>query len=400
MAWRDLWRLATGALLAHRLRSALTMLGIVIAVASVTLLTSLGEGARQYILSEVSQFGTNLLEVHRGKITTSGIAGAVGSTVRKLTIDDSEALRRVPGVVKVLPVAFGSARVQAGERGRDVFVYGVTAEVPAVWRFPVGQGRFLPGGDPRRQSPVAVLGPRLKREIFGGSNALGEHVRIGGRRFRVIGVLQSKGQFLGFDLDDAAYIPVASAQSLFHRDDLMEIDVLFSGSARPEDVKEGVRRALMARHGGEEDFTVRTQTEMLSVLDRILRVVGLAVGGIGGISLLVGAIGILTMMWISVHERTAEVGLAKAIGATPNQILRLFLLEAGLLSLAGGALGVASAMALTGLLRLAVPGLPLRPSAPFVAAALAVSLFVGLASGVLPARRAASLDPLESLRAE
>ncbi len=396
----ELVRLAWGAVTAHRLRSALTVLGIVIGIASVILLTSLGEGTRRYILSEFSQFGTNLIAIHKGRTTTSGVPGAIGGTIRKLTIDDAEALRRVHGIERLVPVMFGSARVEAGERGRNVIIYGVTSDVPEVWRFRVRQGRFLPPGDPRRGAPLAVLGPRLKRELFGEANPLGEHVRIGGARFLVIGVMEPKGEFLGFDMDDTAYVPVQSAQALFHRDELTEIDVLFSREVPVERVKEGIRRALTDRHGGEEDFTITTQTEMLDVLGRVLSIVSLAVGGIGAISLVVGAIGILTMMWISVGERTAEIGLVRALGATRRQVLRLFLLEAALLSVAGGAIGVAGGLAVGWLVRSAVPGLPFHTTLAFVLAALGASLFVGLASGVLPARRAAELDPLEALRAE
>jgi putative ABC transport system permease protein len=240
----------------------------------------------------------------------------------------------------------------------------------------------------------------LKRELFGEASALGRHVRIGGRRFAVIGVMEPKGQFLGFDMDDRAYIPVASAQSLFHRDELTEIHILFSGRVPLSEVKANVRRVLLERHDGEEDFTITTQTEMLDVLDRILSAVTYAVAGIAGVSLLVGAIGILTMMWISVGERTSEIGLARAIGAGRPQILRLFLLEATLLSLLGGLLGVAVGIGTGSAIRWLLPRFPFQTRPGFVVMALAVSLVVGVASGALPARRAASLDPLEALRAE
>jgi putative ABC transport system permease protein len=279
-------------------------------------------------------------------------------------------------------------------------VYGVTSDVPEVWRFGVSQGRFLPPGDPARASPFAVLGPKVKRELFGDGNALGEHVKIGGRRFNVIGVMASKGQVFGFDMDDTAYVAVASAQTLFNTEELHEIDVLFSPGASGDAVKERIRQVLMRRHGGEEDFTVTTQTEALDVLNRVLSVVTAAVAGIGAISLLVGAIGILTMMWIAIGERTAEIGLLKSIGATRVQIARLFLLEACLLSLAGGIFGVASGIALGALIGAAVPAVAVHTAPGFVAAALLVSLAVGLASGVLPARRASRLDPIQSLMAE
>ena len=247
---------------------------------------------------------------------------------------------------------------------------------------------------------MAVLGPTLKRELFGERNSLGEHVRIAGQRFLVIGVMDAKGQFLGIDIDDAAYIPVALAMPMFNRQDLQEIDVLVNNASVTDSVVVAMRRTLMDRHNGDEDFTITTQNEMLDTLGRIIGIISLAVGGIGGISLLVGAIGILTMMWISVSERTAEIGLIKAIGATPRQILWLYLSEAALLSTGGGVLGLVSGMGLAQLLHLLVPALPVRTPPEYVALAMGVSLTVGLVSGILPARRAAALDPIEALAAE
>ena len=400
MSQLELLRLAFGAVLGHRLRSALTMLGILIGIASVILLTSIGEGTRRYVMAELLQFGTDVIFIRAGRITTSGPPTTILSTVRKLSIEDAEALRRVAGVLRSVPLFVGNARVEARGRGRSVFVIGVTADAPQAWKVSVGLGRFLPASDPRRGAPITVLGPRTKQELFGEANALGEHVRIGGQRFLVVGVMAPKGTVLGLDLDDRAYIPVATAQQLFNRDELTEIHVQFATSAGVASVSDGITKALMARHRGEEDFTLISQTDMLGVFERILGIVSVGVTAIGGISLVVGAIGILTMMWISVNERTAEIGVARALGATPNQVLRLFLIEASLLSLAGGALGVATGMCVARALQLALPGLPVHTRPGYVAASLAMSLAVGLVSGVLPARRAAALDPVEALRAE
>jgi putative ABC transport system permease protein len=397
---RDLIRLAFGAVLSHRLRSALSMLGVAIGIASVILLTSIGEGTRRYMVGMFTQFGTNLMGINPGKSETSGIPGMFGGTTHKLTIDDAQALARLPGVERAMPVAFGTAQVEGNGRGRSVFVYGVTPEAPKVWQYGVRQGTFWPESDPHRGSQLTVLGPRLKRELFGEANALGQFVRIAGTRFRVIGIMAPKGQFLGFDIDDSAYVPVASAMKIFNLSELNEIDIVYSHAGLAEQVESEVRRLLTERHGGEEDFTVTTQSAMLAVFDNVMNIVTASVGAIAGISLLVGAIGILTMMWIAVGERTAEIGLARAIGATRRQIHLLFLLEAAALATAGGALGVLAGLGLAALLRLAVPGLPVHTPVLFVLIAVAVSVSTGLLSGLLPARRAAALDPIEALRAE
>jgi putative ABC transport system permease protein len=300
----------------------------------------------------------------------------------------------------MVPIAMGAAPVKYGEKERNVFVYGTTADAPEAWRMAVRVGRFLPPGDPRRGSAVAVLGPTLKRELFGESNPLGEHVRIAGQRFLVVGLMEPKGQFLGIDIDDAIYIPVAQAMTLFNLNELQEVDVLIANSSVIDSVAARMKRLLIERHNGEEDFTITTQTGMLETLDRIIRIVSMAVVGIAGISLLVGAIGILTMMWISVNERTSEIGLAKALGATPHQILLLYLSEAVVLSGAGGILGLATGMGLAGLIHVAVPALPAQTPLVYVGLAVGVSLTVGLLSGILPARRAAAMDPVEALAAE
>ncbi|MGE0710621.1 MAG: ABC transporter permease [Planctomycetota bacterium] len=400
MTAADLLAFCGGAVWAHRLRSALSALGIAIGIAAVTLLTGIGEGTRRYVLKEFMQFGTNILAINPGKTETTGLPGVVGGTTHPLTIEDALALERVPGVADVMPFAVGQARVEAGNLGRSVYVYGVTASMPALWRFEVRLGSFVPPGDPRRGAAVAVLGPTLARELFKDQSALGEFVRVGGTRLRVIGVLSSKGRVLGLDMDDAVYVPVATAMRLFNQDELQEIDVTFVHEGMVDAVVGGIERRLAERHRGEVDFTITTQTSMLEVLGKVMRVITAAMGAIGGISLLVGAIGILTTMWIAVGERTQEIGLLRSLGATGRQVLLLFLGESVILSLLGGLAGLAIGAGLALVLRLVLPGLPLTIAPGFVLAAVGVSVATGLLAGVLPARRASRLDPIEALRTE
>jgi putative ABC transport system permease protein len=397
---RDLVRLAFGALRAHRLRSFLSMLGIAIGVATVILLTSIGEGTRVYILSQFTQFGTNILAVNPGKAKTLGIPGVLGGTTHKLTIDDAEALTRIPGVETVVPFAMGQGRVEAGERGRSVPIFGGTPDIPVLYRFGARQGSFWPKGDPRRGGPWAVLGPKLAYELFGDGNPLGQFVRVAGGRFRVVGVMEPKGEMMGFDIDDVVYVPVASAMRLFNLDELLEIDLIYANASETSRVEAAVKRVLTERHDDNEDFTVTTQEAMLEVFGNVMNVVTMAVGAIAGISLLVGATGILTMMWIAVGERTGEIGLVRALGASRQQVLSLFLAEAAALAGLGGLAGVLVGLGTGAALRLAVPGLPVETPVRFMLAGLLVSVLTGILSGVLPARRAARLDPIEALRAE
>ena len=396
----ELLRFVGGALRGQRLRSFLSALGVAIGVTAVILLTSLGEGTRDYIVSQFTQFGTSLIGINPGKVKTVGIPGVLGGTTHKLTIDDAEALRRVPGVEEVVPVAFGQARVEGGGRGRSVFIQGVGWEASKAFRLGVAQGSFLPPMDPNRRGSYAVLGTKLSRELFDEESPLGKRVRVGGYTFLVIGVMEAKGQMLGFDLDDTVYIPVATAMDLFDVDELNEIDLVATDTDVIPEVVAGVRALLMERHRGEEDFTITTQTEMLDTFGRIIGMITIAVSGIAGVSLLVGAMGILTIMWISVHERTNEIGLLRALGVPRKTVQGLFLLESVLLAVAGGALGLAVGLSLTALGRAAAPDLPLRTPPMAVVAALAMCLVVGVVSGVAPARRAADLDPVEALRAE
>lgn len=396
----DLVRFVSGALFGHRLRSFLSALGVAIGVAGVILLTSLGQGVREYIVAQFTQFGTSLIAVNPGKVKTFGMPGVFGGTTRQLTLEDAESLKKVSNVEGVVPVVFGQARVSFGKRGRSVFIYGTSHDASRVWRFPVAQGNFLPEMETNRRGSFCVLGPKLAREIMPGESPLGKRVRIAGQGFVVMGIMEKKGRFLTFDLDDSAYIPVANAMDLFNVTELNEIDVLASSTDAVPYVADGLKSLLMARHRGNEDFTITTQTQMMDTFGKIIGIITMAVSAIAGISLFVGAIGILTIMWISVNERSGEIGLLRALGLTHGEVELLFLLEAAVLALMGGIAGLAVGIGTGVLLRLVVPGFPLSPRLDAAVAAILMSVIVGFLSGWLPARRAARLDPVEALRAE
>ena len=399
MSFRDLIRLSLGAVFSHRLRSFLTALGIAVGIAAVVLLTSLGEGIHQFVLSEFTQFGTNLIGIAPGKTTTTGISGAIISNVRPMTLDDAEAMKRIPAVEAVVPVVQGNAPIEFRQRSRRTIILGVGPEAPELWRFNVAKGQFLPYDDPRSPRALVVLGSKVQDELFGTRNPLGKRVRIGGERYRVVGVMESKGQMLGFDLDDAVYIPASRALSLFNRESLMEIDLLYAVGASANEVADRARKLLVARHGSE-DFTITTQEQMLEVLGSILNILTLAVGAVGGISLLVGGVGILTIMIIAVNERISEVGLYRALGAGRRQILALFISEAVVLASVGGLAGLIIGAGGAWLLQIAVPALPTHTPWSYVLLAELLAAVIGLAAGVLPAIRAANLDPIDALRAE
>lgn len=399
MLFPDLIRLTTSSFVAYRLRSFLTGLGIAVGIAAVILLTSIGEGLHQFVLSEFSQFGTNLIGIQPGKKQTHGASVGIFGSVRPLTLEDAESLRRLPYIEYVNPSAQGNAEVSFSGRTRRTTVYGVGHEMPQTLRIYVRTGRFLPDEEPSQARAFVVLGAKVRQELFGSTNPLGSYLRVGGQRFRVIGVMEPKGSVLGLDLDDSVYIPAARALELFNRPGLMEIQVTYRPSVELGRVEAGIRNVLTARHG-RDDFTVISQEKALEVLGSVLDVITFAVGALGGISLLVGGVGILTIMTMAVTERTAEIGLLRALGARERQVLTIFLGEAILLSALGGLAGLALGVGIAQALHWVFPALPVHTPWLFAALAELSAVSIGLAAGVVPAQRAARLDPVEALHAE
>jgi putative ABC transport system permease protein len=399
MTLRDFLGFTYTSLAAHRLRSFLTALGIAVGIAAVVLLTSIGAGLQQFVVSEFTQFGTNIISVTPGRVTTQGMSIGIFGTVRPLTIEDAQAIERLPMVELTDPALSGNAEVNAAGRTRRVLVIGVGANFAPAFKLRVPVGRFLPEEDPRQARALVVLGAKVRQELFGDQSPLGGRIEIGGNRYRVIGVLESRGQVLGMDLDDAVYIPAARALELFNREGLMEIHVIHDPRANVDRLTEDIRRLMIARHG-RDDVTITPQQQMLDVLSSVLQVLTFAVAALGGISLAVGGVGILTIMTIAVAERTGEIGLLRALGARREQVLLLFLAEAALLAGVGGLSGLALGIALAQLLHAVFPGLPVTTPWSYALAAEVVAVAIGVAAGVAPANRAARLDPVEALRAE
>lgn len=399
MRTADFIRFAFQSLAAHRMRTALSSLGIAIGIASVILLTSIGQGLHQFIIDEFSQFGTNLISISPGKTDTRG--GPVGAinTARPLSIEDALALRHAPHVLVSDPTVQGNGDVEYEGKSRRVMISGVGHAMTEAVRMKVAVGKFLPDEDPRNARAFVVLGAKVARELFGDANPLGARMRVGGERYRVIGIMEAKGDILGFDMDDAVYIPVGRALEMFNRDSLAEIHFTYEPTAPLEEVEQGIRNILIARHG-REDFTLTPQKKMLETFATILDTITFAIAAIGSISLLVGGIGILTILTIAVSERTSEIGLLRALGATQKRILAIFLGEAAVLAGLGGAAGLALGLGLAALIKTFVPSLPVDTPWSYAAAAEISSVLIGLVAGVMPARRAARLDPLEALRSE
>ena len=394
----DWLRLATSPVTSQPGKSVLTALGIAIGIAAVTLLTTLGHGVRQYVLDSFSQFGTRIIAITPGHSETAGMAGGLISSVRLLTLDDAEALSRITGSEWVVSNVQGSGPIRYGERVRSTEILGTTSDFNQAWDFPLAMGKFLP--DTGGNSPaVAVIGDTLYRELFRSENPLGKFIRIGGQRYRVIGVMQPKGSTLGFDLDDMAYIPADRALTLFNREGLMEVDVVFSEGTTSTQMLERIKAMMIKRHG-QEDFTLTSQDEMLSSMNRILGILTIGVAALGGISLLVGGVGIFTIMTTNLTERTAEIGLLRAIGCPRRQLLSLFLGEAVMLSLFGAFIGIVITAVVVALLSLLAPAFPVQIQFSTLGLAIAVAVITGLISGIWPAYKSSRLGPIEALRGE
>ena len=396
---RDVSLFAWHALQGYPTRTILMLIAMAIGVAAVVMLTSLGEGARRYITNEFASLGTNLVIVFPGRSETAGISPStmMGETPRDLTLDDALALTRNYNVRRIAPINVGSAEVSWQNKKREVAIIGTNHEMLAIRHWDLGQGRFLPPTDLDRATPVCVIGNKIRAELFGPHQALGEWLRIGDRRFRVIGVMGSVGRSIGVDVEDTIMIPVASAQQLFNTPSLFRILVEAKSRDAIQPVKQFILDTLQQRHQGERDVTVVTQDAVLATFDRILGTLTYAVGGIAAISLIVAGILIMNVMLVAVSQRTAEIGLLKALGAAQGQIIKLILTEALLLSAMGAFAGLLIGQVGSYLIRQAFPDFPAYAPLWAIATALCVAILTGLLFSILPAKRAAQLDPVLAL---
>lgn len=399
MNFPDTFQFAFRSLTAHRLRTVLSASGIAIGIAAVILLTAIGDGIQRFVLAEFTQFGTNIVTITPGKINThGGSLGAIGSA-RLMTIEDAMALKQSRYAQFTNASVVGNAEIRALGRSRRVTAYGQGPDFAKAFNMQIEIGQFLPDDDPRNPRAYVVLGAKVRTELFGDANPLGALLQVGGSRFRVIGVMASKGQVLGFDLDDTVFMPTTRALEVFNRQGVMEVQFSYLPDAPVQAVVDDIRRILIARHG-REDFTVKPQQQMLSTLSTVLSVLKFAVAALGGISLIVGGVGMVTLMHIAVSERISEIGLLTALGATRARIRTLFLLESMALSTLGGLAGLIIGSGIAWLLKLLVSGLPVHIPWNFVLGALGLSMLIGLAAGVVPAMRAAKLNPVDALRTE
>lgn len=396
---RDAIKFSWQALSANTTRTLLMLLAMSIGVGSVVILTALGEGARNYVTNEFSALGTNLVIVIPGKNETSGDnpTGLIGITERDLTIDDALAITRHPKVVRVAPLNIGAAEVAWQGRKREVSVLGTSFEFQKIRQWEIAQGKFLPKMDLNRGRSVCVIGSELRNEIFGAHAALGQWLRIGDRRFRVIGILESEGHSLGMNVGDAVYIPVASAQALFNVPALFRIFIEVKTREAIPKVITFIKKTIQQRHQGVEDVTVITQDAILKTFDRILSALTYAVAGIAAISLFVAGILIMNVMLVTVSQRTNEIGLLKSLGASSKAILNLILIEAILLSALGAIAGLILGQLGCWGIRSAFPQLPAYSPAWAIIASILVALITGALFSILPAKNAARLDPVIAL---
>jgi len=406
------FRVALEGLVSNRLRSALTMLGVIFGVGAVIGAVSMTQGAKIATLQQFERFGTRVLNVHPGEMQRGGIHWGAGSE-QTLTYADAEAIaKECPSVTAVAPEVNVMAQVKAGNMNTNTRVMGTTTAFPQVRNFELAEGTFFSQDDMDSRRKVAVMGPAVAENLFGaGQSVAGKRVKINGVTFHVIGQFVSKGDTGWFNQDDQVVVPITTAIYRLGgsgvspgspRDSVRSIAVQFADIKEAARAQAEVTALLRTRHRlgpvSNDDFSIMSAADIIQGALEANRIMTLLFGSIAAVSLLVGGIGIMNIMLVSVTERTREIGLRKAVGATPRDILLQFLIESTTLSLLGGAVGVALGIALA--YGLGAVGLNTAISLPWVIIAFSFAALVGIFFGLLPSRKAASLDPIEALRYE
>lgn len=403
MDWLEYISEAFQTLFANKLRSALTMLGVIIGVSAVILLVAVGEGAKSYISKELAGLGTNILIITPGKMETKGgFGGFPVGTTHKLTMGDAKVLeRRAHTLTGVAPIVIGAMTIKYKNLTRNTTVIGTNHEFPRIRNIYVEIGDFISQEDVEIHRKVVALGRTVKEQLFGDANPLGSIVTIGDSRYRVIGIMQKKGTQFGVNIDDVIFVPVTSGQELFDIDNLFEILVQSrEGDDKISFAEKDIKDILMHQHANREDFTINSQNAIMATAGNILNILTYVLGGIAGISLVVGGVGIMNIMLVSVKERTREIGIRKAVGARRGDILRQFLIESIIISLSGGIIGIIFGGSIALAIPYIVPALPIMVSTWSVTTAFTFSFMVGIFFGVYPAMEASRLDPIEALRYE
>ena len=399
------FRIALGALGRNKMRTSLTMLGVVIGVAAVITMVALGKGAQATIEDQIRAAGTNMITVMAGNFTMGGVRQGSGASTT-LTPEDAEAIAELPGVQYVSASVNTRSQLVAGNQNWSTRVEGVDVDLPLIRSWPMRDGMFFSANDVRTANKVAVLGTTVATMLFGeGVDPTGEIIRVRNQPFRVVGVLAGKGAgSFGQDQDDTLFVPYTTVQKkLLGITHLNNITVSAASAADVATVADRITAELRVRHriapGDPDDFMVRTLEEIASVRSEATRTMTMLLAGIAGVSLLVGGIGIMNIMLVSVTERTREIGLRMAVGAKGRHVLLQFLVEAVVISLIGGLVGIGIGMGISRVMTVTMQW-PTEVSAESMALAAGFAALVGVFFGWYPARRAASLDPIDALRYE
>lgn len=393
---KELFRLSFNALRANKLRTGLTTLGIIIGVFAVILLVSIGSGLQSYITDQISGLGSNLIFVVPG--AQGGGNGPGGATVNKLTlVIATELADRLTGQAKVAPLIINVADIKnRGQEDKKVSVTGTTANYPQIIKTDMASGIFFSDSQERSSAKVAVIGQTVVDKLFTGGDPIGQKISLSGGRYTVVGVMAKKGSAFGQDQDNAVIIPIGAAERLFGITTISTIYISANNFSYIDFVEQQTKDMLL-RKLTSNDFTIETQQQALSTITNITNILTIALGGIAAISLLVGGIGVMNIMLVSVTERTKEIGLRKALGARREDILKQFLLEAVMLSLTGGIIGIILGLSASYLLSIFFVS---KVTPWSVLLAFLFSVAVGVAFGIAPALRASKLSPLEALRYE